>query len=272
MDAHGIDIQVISLTAPGAEPFDAELGCKLAYEANNDLYDAIQKYPDRFRGFAALNLKDIDKAVVEMERCVKELGFVGWKTHSNYGMDDYLDDKKYWPLLEKIEELGVPVYLHPTNPAIPQLGKYGFALSGAGFGFGVETAMVALRLILSGALDAFPSLKIMLGHYGETLPFLAKRMNFPYARKHFDPSKRPDIKLFPGEYLTRNFWYTTSGNTLEPAFKCTRDTVGLDRIFLGCDYPYEDLDEIMEFLDNLNISESEKNRIYGQSAKEQGFV
>ena len=272
MDEFGIDIQVISLTAPGAEPFDEELGCKLAYEANNDLYSAIQEYPDRFRGFAALNLKNIDRAIVELERCVKELGFVGWKTHSNFGYDDYLDDKKYWPLLAKAEELGVAVYLHPTNPAIPQLGKYGFALSGAPFGFGVETSMVALRLILSGALDAFPKLRIFLGHYGEGLPFIAKRINFPYARKHFDPSKRPDIKKFPGDYLTQNFWVTTSGNTLEPAFKCTRDVMGLDRILLGCDYPYEDLDEIMEFLESVNICASEKEKIYGKNAIEQKFI
>lgn len=272
MDQHGIDVQVLSLSAPGCEPFDAETGINAAREANDDLGAAIRKHPDRFRGYAALNLKNVDAACRELERCVKGMGFVGWKTHSNYGENDYLDDKKYWPVLAKAEELGCNIYLHPTNPAIPQLRKYGFALAGAPFGFGVETAMVAMRLILSGALDAFPNLKIVLGHYGEGLPFIAKRINFAYVQDHFDPSKRPAIQKLPGDYLKRNFWVTTSGNTLEAAFVCTRDTLGLDRILLGCDYPYENLDEITAFLDALPISAGDKERIYSKNAIDQHFI
>ena len=272
MDQFGIDIQALSLSAPGCEPFDEETGMRAARMANDDLYAAIKKHPDRFRGYAALNLKNVDAACRELQRCVKEMGFVGWKTHSNYGDDDYLDDKKYWPILAKAEELGCNIYLHPTNPAIPQLQKYGFALAGAPFGFGVETAMVAMRLILSGALDAFPNLKIILGHYGEGLPFIARRINFPYVRDHFDPSKRPAIKKLPGDYLVRNFWVTTSGNTLEAAFVCTRDTLGLDRILLGCDYPYENLEEITAFLEGLPIAAEDRDRIYAQNAMSQKFI
>ena len=272
MDRYGIDVQVLSLSAPGCEPFDAETGVKAARTANDDLYAAIRKHPDRFRGYAALNLKNVGAACEELERCVKEMGFVGWKTHSNYGDDDYLDDKKYWPILARAEELGCNIYLHPTNPAIPQLRKYGFALAGAPFGFGVETAMVAMRLILSGALDAFPNLKIVMGHYGEGLPFIAKRINFAYVRDHFDPSKRPAIKMLPGDYLKRNYWVTTSGNTLEAAFVCTRDTLGLDRILLGCDYPYENLDEITAFLEGLPIAAEDRNRIYAQNAIAQKLI
>ena len=102
---------------------------------------------------------------------MKELGLIGWKTHCNYG-DTYLDDKRYWPILAKAEELDAPIYLHPTMPKMEELRTYGVALAGPPFGFGVETALVMYRLILSGAFDAFPKLKLVLGHYGEFLPFL----------------------------------------------------------------------------------------------------
>jgi predicted TIM-barrel fold metal-dependent hydrolase len=271
MDQFGVDVQVLSLSAPGVEPFEAAEAVPAAIESNNELAEAIARYPDRFKGYAALPIRDVDASVKELERCVKELGFTGWKTHSNYGEGGYLDEKKYWPVLAKAEELNIPIYLHPSNPMIPQLRTYGFALAGAPFGFGVETAMVAMRLILSGALDAFPKLKILLGHYGEGLPFIIKRVNFPYVRKHFDPSARPAIKRLPGDYIKDNFWVTTSGNTLEAAFVCTRDAMGLERIILGCDYPYEDLDEIMGFLNGLPISEADKNRIFSQNAVDAGI-
>jgi len=132
--------------------------------------------------------------------------------------------------------------------------------------------MVAMRLILSGALDSFAKLKIVLGHYGEGLPFIAKRINFPYVRDHFDPSKRPAIKKLPGDYLKENFWVTTSGNTLQAAFVCTRDTLGLDRILFGSDYPYENLQEITAFLEGLPITADDRDRIYGQNAIDQKLI
>jgi predicted TIM-barrel fold metal-dependent hydrolase len=104
MDEAGMDVAVLSLSAPGIERFEPLAATKIAKAANDELAGAIRKYPARFRGFAALSARDTDAAVVEFERCVKELGFVGWNTHSNFG-DSYLDEKRYWPLLAKAEEL-----------------------------------------------------------------------------------------------------------------------------------------------------------------------
>ena len=272
MDQFGIDVQVLSISAPGYDPVVPEVGVPAAIKTNDELAAAISAYPDRMKGFASLCVADPEAAVKELERCVKELGFIGWKTHSNFGDGGYIDEKKYWPILAKAEELNVPIYLHPCNPNIPQLQTYGFALAGAPFGFGVECAMASMRLILSGALDAFPKLRIMLGHFGEGLPFIIKRVNFAYVRKHFDAKARPDIKKLPGDYIKDNFWVTTSGNTLDAAFVCTRDTMGLDRILLGCDYPYEDLEDITEFMEKLPISQEDKDRVYGINAQEAGFI
>ena len=194
-------------------------------------------------GYAALAPKLPERAADELERCVKELGFKGWNTHSNYG-DSYLDNKEYWPIMERCERLGVPIYVHPTVPAIPQARGFGFALAGAPFGFGLETALCMMRLIYSGVFDAFPTLKVILGHLGEGLPFVLKRIDWAYVRP-FDPSARPNLAKKPGQYIRDNVFVTTSGNYYEPAFRCTYEALGIDRILLGTDYPFEDPEECM---------------------------
>lgn len=269
MDASGIDVQALSLSAPGLEQLGPEIGKALARESNNALSEIIMKYPDRFVGYASLAPKAPEEAADELERAVKELGFIGWNTHSNYG-DSYLDDKRYLPILEMVERLGVPIYLHPTVPAMPQVRTYGFAIAGAPFGFGMEAAMCMMRLIYSGLFDRYPGLKIILGHLGETLPFLFKRIDWAYVRP-FDSAARPDLSKKPSEYLKNNVFITTSGNYYEPAFMCAREALGIDRILLGTDYPYEDMDECIEFLDGLPISGEEKEKIYFKNAKQLGI-
>jgi predicted TIM-barrel fold metal-dependent hydrolase len=264
---------VISLTAPGVEQFELALGTKLARNANDALAEAIDRYPDRFQGYAALAVKDPWAAAKELERAVKELGMRGWKTHSNYG-DSYLDDKPYWPILAKVEELGVPIYLHPTTPRIPEFWKYGVALAGPPFGFGLETSMAAMRLVLSGAFDAFPRLKVILGHYGEGLPFFMQRMDWAFERPHAKADKGAVVPLErkPSDYFRENFLVTTSGNYLPAAFACTRDALGMARIMFGTDYPYEDLDECFAFLSSLGLSEEEELDLYERNAAQVGIT
>jgi predicted TIM-barrel fold metal-dependent hydrolase len=267
MDAAGIDFAVLSLTAPGCEQLSAAVGTAVAKATNDTLAAAVAAHPDRFAGYGALYPKDVDGAVAELERCVKHLGFKGWKTHSNFG-DSFLDEKRYWPILAKAEELGVPVYLHPAAPMIPELRTYGLALAGAAFGFGIETATAMVRLILSGAFDAFPGLQIILGHYGEALPFSLQRIDHPFVRPYIkaDGAAVPDLKHPPSHYLRNNLWVSTSGNYLPAAFNCTREALGIDRIVLGTDHPYEDMDECMGFLAGLELSADEQTRLYSTNA------
>jgi uncharacterized protein len=271
MDAAGIDVQVLSLTSPGVEQFDPSMGTELATRINDELYSIVQNHPSRFVGYAALAPKNPEGAVRELERSVKELGFKGWKTHSNYG-GTYLDDKEYWPILEKAEELDVPIYLHPAVPAIPPLRKYGFALAGAPFGFGIETAICMMRLIYSGIFDKCPRLKIVLGHLGEGLPFVLQRIDFAYVRPWFEPAARPNLKKKPSEYLKENVFVTTSGNYLQPAFMCTYEAMGIDRILLSTDYPYEDSDECLQFLESLPINDEDKDKMYSLNAGHLGII
>jgi predicted TIM-barrel fold metal-dependent hydrolase len=271
MDAAGIDVQVLSLTSPGVEQFDPAVGTPLARKCNDQLAEVIQSHPDRFVGFAALAPNDPEAAADELERAVKELDFKGWKTHSNYG-GTYLDEQKYWPILERAEQLDVPIYLHPTIPAMAPLRKYGFALAGAPFGFGIETSMCMMRLVFSGVFDRYPRLKIILGHLGEGLPFLMQRIDFAYVRPWFDPDARPDLIKKPSDYLRENMFVTTSGNYLPAALLCTYQALGIDRILLATDYPYEDSSECIRFLEELPITPEDREKIYHRNAERVGIL
>jgi predicted TIM-barrel fold metal-dependent hydrolase len=274
MDAGGVDVGVVSLTSPGVEHFEPKVAARLAKRVNDELAAAVDKHPDRLRGFATLAPKDADGAARELERAVKELGLRGWKTHSNFG-DSYLDEKRYWPVLAKAEELDVPIYLHPAGPLIEELRTYGLALAGAAFGFGIETAAAMVRLVLSGAFDAFPKLKVILGHYGEGLPFLMQRIDHPFVRPHIkasDPDAVPNLRKVPSAYLRENMLVTTSGNYYAGAFNCTREALGMERILLATDYPYEEMGECLGFLEGLDLSADEKEMLYHGNAEQVGMA
>ena len=273
MDAAGVDVAVLSLTAPGVEQLEPAAATKLARQANDDLAEAICKYPGRFRGYAAVSPKDPESAVKELERAVKELGFIGWKTHCNYG-DSYLDEKRYWPLLAKAEELDIPIYLHPTVPMINEFWTYGLALAGPSFGFGAETCLTMIRLIMSGAMDAFPKLKVVIGHYGEGLPFLLDRLDFAANFSHVagDAGAFVALKRKPSEYLRDNTWVSTSCNYLPAAFNCSREAMGMERIVFGSDHPYGKMDECLAFLGGRGLSEAEQELLYEKNAAQLGVT
>jgi len=267
LDKAGIDVAVLSLAAPGTDLFAPALGTKVARATNDVLAEAIDRHPDRFEGYASLAPKDADAAAKELERAVKELGFKGWNTHSNFG-DSFIDEKRYWPVLAKAEELDVPIYLHPTFPIISEFQTYGTGLAGPSFGFGAETALVMMRLITAGVFDVFPKLKIILGHYAEGLPFMFDRVDRPYIQGHIktDPSVAPKLKRMPSDYLRDNTLASTSGNYSPAAVVCTRTAMGADRMVIGSDHPFEDMDKCIEFLDAQPMSDSERDDLYWRTA------
>ena len=171
-------------------------------------------------------------------------------------------------MLGKAEELGVPVYLHPSWPIIKEFQTYGMALAGPTFGFGAETALVAMRLITAGVFDAFPKLQIILGHYAEGLPFMLDRVDRPYLQGHVrpDPAVAPTLKRLPSAYLLDNFLATTSGNYSPAAFACTKTAIGAGRMVIGSDYPFEDMDSCTGFLDKQPMSDAEREQLYTGTA------
>ena len=131
-----------------------------------------------------------------------------------------------------------------------------------------------LRMIVRGVFDAFPKLKIIMGHYGEALPFLVDRVDRAYMQDHSRPFPEigPGSKQWASYYLKRNLYVTTSGNYLPAAFFCTRDGLGMEKIMLGTDYPYENMTECVGFLDSLPLSEDERAKLYETNATALGFA
>jgi predicted TIM-barrel fold metal-dependent hydrolase len=269
MDQHQIRAQVISLSAPGTDLFPVDIGIKAAREANDLLAAAIARHPTRMIGLATLAPVDGEASAVELERCVTELGFRGANIHSHVG-DVYLDDRRCWPVFEAAERLGVPINIHPIAPHGSMIGPYtgyGWTLTGPGLGFGHEVAVQVARMIYAGVFDAYPKLKIMLGHCGEALPFWMYRLDFPYLKPYIDVlHNHPKLDRLPSEVLSQNFWYNCSGNFFTPALLACLHAVGADRMMFGSDHPYEDYTEARQFADVMPVAENDRKKIlYGNA-------
>jgi 5-carboxyvanillate decarboxylase len=173
MDAAGIDVQLLLLTAPGVQVFSTGRAKSLAASSNDQLAKAIRKYPKRFAGLAAIAPQDPAAAAKELERGMKKLGLKGAVINS-HTKGEYLDDPKFWEIFEAAESLNAPIYIHPQTPSpdmVQPFVKRG--LDTAIMGFGVEVALHTLGIITSGALDRFPNLKIVIGHGGGRTSLLA---------------------------------------------------------------------------------------------------
>ncbi|MDB5650256.1 MAG: Amidohydrolase 2, partial [Hyphomicrobiales bacterium] len=207
MDEAGIDIQVLSHGAPSGQKLPEDRAIEIVRGTNDRLYKSIQLHPTRFAGFAALPTVHPEAAADELDRCVSELGFKGAMIH---GLTNgvFLDDKRFWPIFARAEKLDVPIYLHPSFPQKQVMDVYyaDYAkefpqVIRAAWGYTVETATQAIRLVLSRVFETHPGLNIVLGHMGETLPFLLWRINQALSRPgHEELSFR--------EQFTQHFYVT----------------------------------------------------------------
>ncbi|MFN8636582.1 MAG: amidohydrolase family protein [Chloroflexota bacterium] len=270
MDAAGIDVQVISHGAPSVQRLDAETAVWMARGANDRLAESIAQHPDRFAGFAALPTPDPEAAAAELDRAVTQLGFKGAMIH---GLTNgaFLDERRFWPIFERAQALDVPLYLHPAVPhrSVAEtyyqeyLQEFPSILT-AGWGFGVETATQAIRLVLSGAFETYPGLKIVLGHMGEGLPFLLWRLDHAFSRPGNARGGRPIS--FRDEF-SQHVWITTSGNFSTPALLCSMMELGVDRIMFSVDYPFVQNPPGTAWLQSLQLSAEDKAKIAGGNAK-----
>jgi 2,3-dihydroxybenzoate decarboxylase len=266
MDGAGIDVQVISHGAPSVQRLDAETAVWMAKGANDRLAEAIMRHPDRFAGFAALPTPDPEAAAAELDRAVTTLGFKGAMIH---GLTNgvFLDDRRFWPIFERAQALDVPLYLHPAVPHRAVVETYyqdylsDFpALLTAGWGFTVETATQGIRMVLSGAFEAYPRLKVILGHMGEGLPFLLWRLDQAFSR----PGNRP---ISFREQFSEHVWITTSGNFSTPALICSMLELGVDRILFSVDYPFVQNPPGTAWLQSLQISPDDRAKIASGNAR-----
>jgi len=261
MDAGGIDVQVISHGAPGTEQLEPDQAIPLARQANDYLGQAIAAHPDRFAAFATLPTAAPQEAADELERTVTDLNFKGALINGHV-QGQFLDDRKFWPIFERAERLGVLIYLHPTPPppAVrdayygdlpPQFAQ---ALSMAGWGWHVDTGLHVLRLIVGGVLDEHPALQIIIGHMGEALPFLL-------ARSSRVLQQQAGLARPLEDYVAANFHFTTSGMFTYPPLACLLEVVGADRVMFSVDYPYSSNEEGRDFVLGAPISEADREKL-----------
>ena len=261
MDGAGIEKAILSVSGPGVqvEPNAARATAKAA-EANDFLANVTSARPDRYLGFAHIALQDPQGAARELERCVRDLGFKGAMINGN-SMGAYLDERQFDPFWAKAEELQVPIYLHPADPA-QQYATYGSykELTRATWGWGVETGTHALRMIFGGVFDRFPKALLMLGHLGETLPYLLWR--FDSRAKLYGVT----LKRQPSEYIKENIAVTISGMFSAEPLNCAVAALGRSRVMFSADYPFESAAEAGHFMDEVAIDEALREDINWRNA------
>jgi 5-carboxyvanillate decarboxylase len=269
MDASGIDMQVLSLTSPGVQVFDAATAIALARDCNDELAAAIARHPTRFVGLAAAAPQDPRAAAQEIERGVRKLGLRGVIINS-HTKGERLDDPKFWDIFAAAEALDVPVYLHPNAPPRDMIAPYLEAgLDGAVFGFQAETGLHMLRIIVAGVFDRFPKLKMIIGHCGEALPFWMYRIDFMHraqiAAKRYPMLK--ELKRAPSEYLRDNVYVTNSGVAWAPAIMFCHQVMGAEHTLYAMDYPYQYLPSEVTVSDNLPMSDADKKKYFQTNAE-----
>ncbi|WP_206244659.1 amidohydrolase family protein [Novosphingobium terrae] len=272
MDAHGVDMHLLSITAPGVQAFDAGLGTDLAALANETLSAAVAARPTRFAGLGAVAPQDPQRAAREVTRCMTGLGMKGIIINS-HTQGEYLDDPKFWPILEALVAADAPLYLHPNFPPDSMIGAYSdYGMMGALWGFGAETSLHVMRLIMGGVFDAFPTLKLVLGHLGEALPFWLGRLDNRYQnilrRGGLEPLGMKKLQRLPSDYFRENVWITTSGMMSNEPLRFCLDMMGADRVMFAVDYPYEQTAEAVDFIRKAPLDEETMRKVAHANAEQ----
>jgi 2,3-dihydroxybenzoate decarboxylase len=265
MDSAGIEMSVLSLTTPGIQgEKDRATAVRLARQANEFLAREVQKRPLRYGGFAAVPLQDPEAAADELQRAVKDLKFRGALIN---GQTDghYLDDSRFLPFWEMVQELDVPVYLHPEDLSdAPAMFAGRPELAGPVWAWTADTGAHALRLIFSGLFKRFPRLKIILGHMGETLPFLLWRIDNRYeleVGRPLAPDERPSF------FFRRNFIITTSGVCDPLPLAEAVAALGDDNVMFSVDYPYQDAKQAGTFIESTSLDNTVRAKVCNGNAK-----
>jgi 5-carboxyvanillate decarboxylase len=265
MDENGVDIQLLLLTAPDVQLFDADTATELATVANDRVADLISRHPTRFAALASFAPQSPKRAVKEMERAIRTLKLNGFVVNSQtHG--EYFDDPKYWPILECAEALDRCIYIHPRGPAEGKGMFQYYGMDSAMWSYGVEVGTHAVRMMASGVFDRFPKLKICIGHMGEAVHFWLWRVSFMNSRAQ-GLGRAPKTQLTIADYFKRNFVITTSGVEDPLALDYSIKKLGVDSVMWAIDYPYQPSAPAVKFMDEAPLSDADKAKVYGKNAE-----
>ena len=245
MDAAGVDIALISLTAPNVYWGSKTENAKAAHAINDDFMAAGLKYDGRIRWMASLPFQDEPAALEELKRARKN-GAIGICTLTNI-LGTVLTDPRYKRIWREIEAMDLPIFVHPTTPYddTQQLGEYGL---GNTIGFTTDTSLAFARMIYDGFFDEFPKIKMIACHGGGGFPFLMARFDRMWE---ISDNARMKIKQPPSTYTKRIHFDSIvyDDNTLDFLIK----QVGIENVLYGSDYPFRlgDMKGLRERVDRL---------------------
>ena len=267
MDENGVDVHLLSLTAPGVQMFDADTAIELATLTNDRLAEVIARHPTRFAGLGAVAPQSPKRAAKEMERAINKLKLNGFVINSHTN-GEYLDDQKFWPILEAAEALDACIYIHPR--ALPEAADRAmqyYGMDAALWGYGVEVGTHAVRMIVSGVFDRFPKLKICIGHMGEAIHFWQWRIDYMNALRQ-NTGESPKLRLGkPSAYIKRNFVITTSGVEDDLALEYSIKAIGEDNVLWAIDYPYQPTAPAVKWMDAAPVPEPVREKLYHGNAE-----
>jgi aminocarboxymuconate-semialdehyde decarboxylase len=258
---HRVDMQVLSSPHPGVDRFSPEESAEMSRAINDGIANAMRKSPKHFHGIAMLPLIDTKLALKELDRAVLDLGMKGLCMLSNVA-GKMLDADFLVPIYERAQQLGVPIFIHPTTPLGAQvMQEWRLAII---LGFEFDIVLSATRLAYSGILDRFPELNFVISHLGAGIPFLAGRID----RGYFDPTCGIKTKKPTSEYLRDLYCDTVS--FYQPALAMAYEFYGASRMVLGSDFPLiiGDLPAAVPSIEAMNIPKREKEKILGENVIE----
>src|SRR3954469_3056481 len=275
MDKAGINVQILSAHTPGVQNVPGREGIDFAYRLNKMLVDGpMATYPGRFQAFATLPLQNPEASADELERAVREDGFLGCLTNGIIGKK-FLDHPDFEPVLARAEALDVPIYIHPSLPPDEVFQIYysnmrpeyqkeyqDQVLSISAYGWHQEVVTQCLRMITSGVFDRFPKLQIIIGHMGEGLPFFYKRIVEKMSEVTEDTLDKPFE-----QYFHDNFWFTTSAFFQDELLDLLLNYISVDRVMFATDYPFVNMKEGTDWFRAVNLPRETKEKIAFRNAE-----
>jgi uncharacterized protein len=275
MDAAGVTVAILSAHTPGVQDLAGREGNDLAYRLNKMIADGpMAAYPGRYQAYATLPLQDPEASADELERAVREDGFVGAMTNGFIGRK-FLDHQDFEPVLARAEALGVPIYLHPGYPPEEVFDIYyridrpgynddyqDYIFSGSGYGWHQEVLTQCLRLIMTGVFDRFPRLQMIVGHMGEGLPFYYDRIV-----EDLGDATEGSLNKPVAQYFNDNFWYTTSAFFQDELLALLLRYISADRVMFGTDYPFADMSQGTDWFRAVDLPRETKEKIAFRNAE-----
>lgn len=268
MDRLGIDVQVLSIPAPGADRFEAGKAVPLARTANDAIAGICKQHPRRFAGLFTLPTSSTSASLDEIDRCVDDLGFRGFGSFTNLN-GRALDSEELFPIYERLARYKLPVYLHPTAPLATEAVGLDI-MPTLIFGWAFDSTVAMTRLVYGRVLERFPEINFVVADVGGVLAFFAQRAVNIYTGRTEEIRQRYGLKENPLDSFRR--FYVDTADHPSSTLKCVYDFFGADRMVLGTNYPYGPeegcvlVKNSLKALADLNLSKDDREKILGGNA------